>query len=96
MFTASPIAEEPIKETLESDEAESSPQDDASQMSYKTSVLESIHNEIVQAKSLTNFKTNSLEKPEDHVHTSLFGSLVKINSKANLVETTLTNIQYLE
>ena len=96
MFTSSPIAEESIHETCESDEAESSPQDDASNMSFKTSILESISNQNVQAKPLTNFKSNSLEKPVDQSHKSLFGSLLKINSKANTVETTLTNIQYLE
>ena len=42
MFTSSPIAAEPIQEICESDEAESSPIDDASNMSFKTSILESI------------------------------------------------------
>ena len=65
-------------------------------MSSKKSIMKSIKNEIVQPKPLTNYKLNSFERPDQNVHTSLFGSLVKFNPKANTIETTLANIQYLE
>ena len=42
MFDASPIAANPKAQELESDEAEISPQHDASHMSVETSILESI------------------------------------------------------
>ena len=93
----SPVIE-PVSETKESDEADSSASDgEKTIISKKSSVLASIKNEILLSP-LRDFKSNELtkESPLHQRHKSMFCNLIKYNAQSNIVETTLPNIQHLE
>ena len=78
----SPNMIEVVSETKESDEADNTSSDGKTVASSKRStVLDSIKNEIISPAHLTNykFKKFQIDSPINQKHRSFFSSLVKFN-----------------